>query len=335
MARRGNGRASLFWTIYNAGKFRGVPVLQRTRNDLDAHGTFLDLPRLEDEDDVAYWKRLGSVLPLRAGSNQEGLVHGITRELGLEEKIGIKVVPVYLGTKWLAPAPYVEVTATSLVLYSAYYGADSDSNVIDTQIDIFDHGEGYLLEDVVDQVQQSQNFVAELGPLVTGQERANGLMPSSSVEYVLDETVPSSTYFLLRNRDVIPGTVNFSEKDIFQTEVSPTIAANRRGGLTLAFSVNSPVYGTGEYHIEYGSGAVSTSLSPTGNGLVRYGYRDFPWQIRWSPIVVYSLRDADYRDKLFEEEVGVDNQIRDGLVTAEGSEVYNQIFVKSPSLWGR
>jgi hypothetical protein len=332
---RGSGKTSLFWTIYNAGKFRGTPTLQRTRNDLDAHGTFLDLPRLESENDVSYWKRLSSVLPLRAGSNQEGLVHGVTRELGLEEKIGIKIVPVYLGTNWLAPAPYVEVTATSLILYSAYYGSDSTSNVIDTQINIFDHGDGYLLEDVVNQIQQSENFVAELGPLVTGAERANGLVPSSSIEYVLDESVPSSTYFLLRNSDVVPGTVNFSEKDVFQTEVSPAIAANRSGGLSLAFNINSPVSAVGEYHIEYGSGAVSTILSPIGNGVVRYGYRDFPWQARWSPIVVYSLRDTDYRDKLFEDEVGVDNWTRDGLVTAEGSEVYAQIFRKSPSLWGK
>lgn len=329
------GKASLFWVIYNAGKFRGVPLRQKTRNDLDAHGAFLDLPRLEEEDNISYWKRLSSVIPLRAGAHQEGLVHGITRELGLEEKIGLKVTPVYYNNNWAAPAPYVEVTATSLLLYSEYYGDDSDDNVLDTEIDIFEHGDGYLLEDVVNQIQNSEYFLAELGPLVTGAEKANGLVPSSSVQYALGETVPSSTYFLLQNDDIIPGTVNFSEKEVFTSESSPAIATPSSTGITFAFSISSPVSSAGEYHISYPDGAVSCRLSPSGTGYVRYGYRDFPWQIRWSPIVVYSLRDTDYREKLFEDETGVDNWVRDGLVTAEGSEVYKQIFNRSPSLWGK
>lgn len=324
---------SLYWDAENSDKYTGVPTLFRTRNDLDAHGTLLGVNRLPAEENIFYYKRLQSVLPLRGGAEHDGLVHGITRELGLEEGIGIKISPVSSGGRWLAPAPYVKITATNLILYSSY--TDSSTYTLDRSIDIFGHGGGYLLEDLVNQIQSSDYFVAELGSGMTGVEKSNGLFPGSSATVVSKEWVPANTFFTLENLDIIPSTLYFSEKEIFTTELSNALANTQSSGLSLTWVVSDEVTKDGEYHVDYSTGVVTVKQSSSGRGTCRYVYRNFPWYVRWSPIVVYSLRDNNYRSKVFEDEFMTDNSTKDGLTTAEGVEVYTQVFNKSPCLWGK
>ncbi len=326
-------RFSIYWECQNADKFTGVPQRQEFRNDLDAQGTFLDLPRLPAESNHNYFKRLQSVIPLRGGPDHDGLVHGITRDFGLDEKIGIKISPVLSGGKWLAPSPHVDITATAINLYSSY--VDSSDNTLDRSIDIFNHGNGYLIEDVISLIQSSEFFVAETGPGMTGKEKSNGLFPGASVTVINKEWVPASTYFSLQQADIIPGSLYFTEKDIFASEVSNAIASSNSGGLTLTWAVSELVTREGTYYVDYDSGLVSVKTSATGRGTCRYIYRRFPWYVRWSPVVVYSLRDEFYRDEVFETETMLDNVARRSLVSSEGREVYTQIFDRSPCLWGK
>lgn len=323
---------SIYWDVQNADKYTGTPTRSRTKNDLDAHGAFLDLPRLAAESNNSYYKRLQSVVPLRGGADHIGLVHGITRELGLEESIGIKISPVQSGGKWLAPSPHVEITATEIILYSSY--TNEDTNTVDATIDIFNRGNGYLLEDAVSQIQTSEYFVAELGSSMTGQEKTNGLFPGSSCQVISKEWVPANTYFTLEHPDIIPGTLYFTEKDVFTTELSTAIATPSPTGFTLTWAVFEEVTRTGEYYVDYENGIVTVKTSASGRGTCRYVYREFPWYVRWSPIVVYSLRDSVYRTEIFEEETMMDNSVKSGLVNAEGVQVFSQLYEKSPCLWG-
>ncbi len=326
---------SIFWDIQNSSKHTGVPTVLPPSNTLDAHGAFFDLPRLPGESGTSYFKRLQSVIPLRAGSDYEGLVHGTTRELGLEEQTGLKISPVASAGEgaWLAVAPHVEVTSTQVILYSEYYA--DDDYVVDKTIDIFSHGSGYLLSDLVSEINTSGYFLAELGSGVTGNEKSNGLFAGSSTVIIEREWVPASTYFLLEHTDIIPGTLSFTEKTVFQTEISPALVTPLSTGITLAWSVTTPVSSPGEYNVNYEEAIVTSSTSASGRGTARYIYRNFPWRLRWSPVAVYSLRDQDYRTKIFETETMPDGTSRQGLVTSEGSEVYNQIFDKSTCLWGK
>lgn len=350
------GTFSLYWNLQNSGKYTGTPKRQRIRNDLDAHGSFLDLPRLSGEGNQGYYKRLQSVLPLRAGSDHDGLVHGVTRELGLQEKIGIKISPVSSGGSWLAPSPHVEITSTQIILYSSYV-SDTD-NTIDRTIDIFDHGEGYLVEDVISLIQSSEYFVAELGEDMTGQEKSNGLFPGSSSTLVSREWVPANTFFALRNQDIVVGSLYFSEKEVFAKEVSTAVATNLSNadptrsffqsgfsgtdfdfdptaeGLSFTWAITERVTYNGEYFVDYERGLVTVKNSARGRGTCRYLYRNFPWYVRWSPVAVYSLRDDNYRDKVFEDEAMLNNSTQQGLASSEGVEVMTQVFERSPCLWG-
>jgi len=308
---------SMFWEVAVADQYIGTAAEQRTKNDLDAHGTFLDLPRLPREEGVSYIKRLRSVIPLRGGSDQAGLVHGITRELGLDEKVGMKITPIASGSVWLAPSPHVEVTATTLTLYSEYY--NEDNYTVDRTIDIFDQGSGYLMGDLVNQVQLSQYFVAELGPYMTGDEKSNGLIQDSSAVVIEKEWVPGNSYFFLENTDVIETSLFFTEKAVFTTEVASA----------------DLVVAEGDYYVDYPSATVTSYGSASGRSTCRYVYRDFPWRIKWSPVTVYSLRDDNYREKLFESEYMLDGSTRQGVVSDEGSQVYSQVFDRATSLWGR
>jgi len=325
-------RFTIFWDIQNEDKWTGTPVRQASRNDLDSHGSVLDLSRIPEEDNVSYYKRLQSVIPLRAGSDREGLIHGITRELGLEEIIGIKISPASLGGSWTAPAPKVEITATQIILYSTYYS--SSNYTIDTTVDIFDQSGSYLLSDVITSIQASEYFSAELGPYSTGDEKSNGLFQGSSEIVISKEWVPANKYFVLEHDDVVIGSLNFTEKEIFATEISPSVATPVTSGLTLAWSIITPVSSSGEYHVNYDTGIVTSYLSASGGGTCRYAYRDFPFHVRWSPVVVYNLRDDVYREKVFEDENALDDTTKHGVTTAEGSEVYSQVFSKAACLWG-
>lgn len=326
---------SIMFRIETAGVYTGTLEAQRTKNDLDAHGMFLDLRRLPGESGVSYFKRLMSVVPLRAGSNQEGLVHGATRELGLEEKVGIIISPTLLGGVTVAPSPFVEVTATELILYSRYSSSDSSTNVVDRRIDIFGHGDGYLLHDVLLQIQQSAFFTATLGDYTTGYEKSCGLMPTSSNKVIEKEWVPPGTYFRLKNRGIVPGTLTFTEVDVFRSELSPAVAGCSTGpSFSIAFSITTPVVSEGQYYIDYPRGVVTTYTTGSGFGSCRYAFSNFPLRIKWSPVSVYSLRDPIYREKVFEMEEMPDNVERETIVSPEGKEVYDQVFSKSPSLWG-
>jgi len=308
----------LGFTVDVLGKSKTAPVELPTRNLLDEHGNFLDLKRLPGERNDAYYRRLMSVFPLRASSTREGLVHGITRELGLEEAIGLRIMPAINGDgEWIPTAPRVEVSSTKITLYSTYY--DEDNFVIDTEVDIFDHTDVYLLRHVVNKINYSPNFEAELGPHVTGNEIAAGLMGTDSQYLVTDARVPSSRQFFLEHADLVGGSIYFLEKEVFRRQVG----------------TEGEVTEEGTFFVDPARGTVSVYSIPSGAGVARYYYRRFPLYVSWSPITVYSVRDEEYRDRLFETEVGGDNSPQRGVVSYEGSRVYRQIFDKSPCLWGR
>lgn len=350
------GTFSLYWDLQNSGKYTGTPQRQRIKNDLDAQGTFLDLPRLAEESNHNYFKRLQSVIPLRGGPDHDGLVNGIARELGLDNKIGIIISPVSAGTAYSAPSPHVEITATHINLYSEY--VSPTDNTIDKSIDIFNHGDGYLVGDVISEIQSSEFFVADLGADMTGSEKSNGLFPGSSSTVVNREWVPANTFFYLKNSDVLPGSLYFTEKNVFQTELSTFRAVNlaqadpnrsffqsgfsgtdfdfdpTATGLTLTWAITDLVTRPGEYFVDYENGTVIVKTSASGRGTCRYLFRDFPWYVRWSPVVVYSLRDENYKDEIFEVETMLDNSTKQGLAASEGVQVLTQVFERSPCLWG-
>lgn len=313
-------------------KFTGIPTLYHPKNDLDALGASFDLMRLEGEDGSSYWSRLLSVYPQPANSTITGLVNGITRELGLEQYVGIKILPRTIGARYAAANPFVEISTRYCTLYSSY--TDSSTNVIDYQVDITLKSGAYSLQDLVDAINTNSNyFSASLGPVASGDEQARGLLPGASFDIAYREYVPPSKAFLFKNQNIIPGTALFSEQEIFVTQTSP-IEQNPTNAISLACVLSTPVISAGQYYINYKDGIVYSYSTPSGNGYCRYWYRKFPFYVMWSPISVYSMKDSEYLTKVFEQE-SFDDGDRNGIVSYEGSNICQQSFLKSPCLWGK
>lgn len=326
-------KLSFYFEISQGTTYVGTPVQLSNKNDLDNHGVKLDLKRLPRENGVDYYKRLRSVIPLRAGAHQEGLVHGITRELGLEEKTALKITPTTYGDGWLARSPRVDITSTKITLYSQY--EDDGTNVIDVEVDIIEHGDGYLLNDLVETLQVSEYFDISLGSGMTGKEKSLGLIPSSSNKITEDEVIQLTKFYFLDRADVVPGSLSFEDLRVYETEVTPIVNSGLTGtGVTFSFGINTTVGSDGEYYVNYKEGSVLSYLAPAARTKCRYAYRDFPFRVRWAPLAVYNLKEEEYREKVFERETMLDNTSKEALVTAEGKEIYDIIFRKSPSMWG-
>jgi hypothetical protein len=302
------------------------------KSDLDGHGIHLDLPRLENEDGVSYYKRLRSVIPQRGGPHKRGLVAAITRELGYEQKMAIEIEPKTVNGEWIAQSPHVEVTSTKIILYTRY--VSSTDNDIEMELDRYDHGSSYLLNGLMDLLHNSEYFISTLTTYMTGNEESYGLIPETSAKVVRDQVVPPTTFFTLDYQNIIPGTLFFDDNEIFNYEASPEVASLASEGVSMAFSLNQYTTKYGEYYVDYKNGLVRVHSAPVRYERCRYMYRRFPFTIWWSPVAVYSTRDTEYRAKLFETETLPSNETRYGLITDHGRIVYSTAFEKSLSLWG-
>jgi len=320
-----------FGIIITTGSyFYGTPIFYHPRNLLDGHGEMFDLDRLPGEEGVFYKRRLEEAATLRANSTVRGLTYGITRELGLEIKIGLIISPTSTSSEYVASSPFSQVSSTKLSLWENYA-----ADLIDSEIGIFDHNGSYLLSDLVTEINRSKFFVAKLGPYVTGNERSSGLIPSMSRGSKIYK-VPAVNRFLFEHTNIIPGSVFFSEKDIFSKEFSPEIVGGIEPPSLITFTVfiNGGLAEEGDFRINYRKGEVNVYQKPSGMGICRYNFLSFPWYILWSPIEIYSLRDTEYQEKVFESENMPDLTTQNGTLTLEGTQVFREIFRKSPCMWG-
>lgn len=71
-----------------------TPVPHAVFNEFDEQGLLLGLPRLSQEKNAAYKKRLFDVFVHKGGPTYRGLINAVTREVGLEIIEALKVEPV-------------------------------------------------------------------------------------------------------------------------------------------------------------------------------------------------------------------------------------------------
>lgn len=90
-----------------------IPQAFPMNTPLDDLGNFLDLPRLLNESLVSYKARLLSVYAQRANSTYQGVVNGLTRELGLTQSKGIRInlKSLFTGT---IPSGHITLTTSTL-----------------------------------------------------------------------------------------------------------------------------------------------------------------------------------------------------------------------------
>ncbi len=292
------------------GTLTPVPVF----NELDDFGLLLGLPRLPSERNPAYKQRLLGVFAQRASSVYRGLINGITRELGLELFDAIRIIPLESGGVFLATNPAVMFNETKVFLYE-----DFENNILDRTIDRFDQdGIAFFLIDLVAAINASAFFSASIETGVDTHTRSMTILNQSSHIFVSEEVVQISTRLELENTNIVAGSIFFSDRIIFETQVDTEAEVDTKG----------------EFFVDHKKGLVVVFDTPTPDITVRYQHLRSPMICKASPVIIHNMQDDDFKVKLFEQVLTDAGTFDNGLVTSLGADIINELLSVFPLNWG-
>jgi hypothetical protein len=301
--------------LASVGSVRVTPIRKDIVNHFDDHGDILGLDRIPGESNVAYRERLNDVYVHRGDTTYEGLINNLAREFGMlrQNALVIDVKRNSAGNP-IASNPRVDITASEVILYSNWQSYDNYT--IESTINIYDHtSSAYYLSGLVTAINESSYYSASFASGIRSNIHSATLVRGNT-HRKSEEAILSGNQHLFDNSLVITGSVWFSDKNVYGTEVfvDPTT--------------------DGEYYINYNNGYVLSSSLPGGNGTCGYFYAEFPWTVDASPIQVYSLHDEEFTKKLFTQETLASGETTNALPNAEGSEIYHQLFKETNVFWG-
>lgn len=294
----------------------GPSVKQNIFNELDEIGLLLGQPRILGERNADYKLRLSKVFSERASSTYRGLINGITRGLGLSMFDAIEITPVESGGEFVATNPGVIISEAYVYLYE-----DIDAGVdgLDIQIDRYEKtGTAFHLGDLIDRINESVYFTATLCDGANEFSRSMTIVNQKSHIQVPSETIHSSTKFQLENGNIIIGTLFFSDRIRFLTEVEN----------------DTDVIRSGQYHVNYKNGIVTVFDVPSPNTTVRYEYLRIPMICKASPVILHNMQSPDFKVKMFEQVTADDGTEVNGLATALGADLINELLSVYPVYWG-
>ena len=284
-------------------------------NQYDEHGLTLSLNRLEGETNWEYKRRLMDTMVHTANSSYQGMVHGITRELGLALSQPVIINPkTDADGRFLAPDPYIRFEGAYLYLYSDYA-----SDRLDWAIDRYEAGGNYEhMVRMVDFINTTAFFEASIFPGFDHYARSMTLINQSNRVLVLGEPVQASTRFKLDHGHLVRHSMTFNDRSTFKTEVSSVDLVNAAG----------------KFHIDYHNGIVSVGSIPEHELSVRYKYTEYPFKPIASPVIVCDITNDNFRAKMFRQ-VQLDNgTYAHGLPREVGVDIINELLSVVPMYWG-
>jgi hypothetical protein len=292
-----------------------TPHSKSTWNEFDEHGLLLGLARLPEEKNWEYRRRLFDVFAHRANSSYRGLVHGITRELGLELLNPIAINPkVDINGNFLATDPFIKFDGVYVYLYSDYA-----NELLDYKIDRWDAGGNYEhLGRFVDLINTTSFFEASFNPVGDPWVPTMTILNQSNRIKVKVETIPASNRFKLAHEHVVAESITFSNISNYRLEVSNS----------------SDVITNGRYWIDYRKGIVYSYGIPDIGTSISYEYIGYPFQPLASPIVLADINNDNFKVKMFQQILLDDGTYTNGLPTELGVDFINELYSVYSSLWG-
>lgn len=282
-----------------------IPEPHSVFNEFDSQGLLLGLPRLRLERNPEYKWRLLDVFVHRASSTYEGLIYGITRELGLKVIEALRIVPDPFLTM-----PAVIFEGTLCTLYS-----DFENGVVVGQFDRFEiDGGSYTLSELITNINATGSFTATLLDDAYGEDRSMTIFNQTSVEIVVQEELSGKgARVKLDNENLIPGTIGITSSNLVERVYSQT-------------ELNSP----GRYYIDLEAGLILTTVAPEPGSLIRYQWRNDDFVVEASPVIIHNLQSDNFKSKMFEE---VASGVY-GRPTVLGADIINELLTVFPSSWG-
>jgi hypothetical protein len=284
-------------------------------NELDSQGLFLGLPRISEERNPAYKARLLDVFVNRSSSTQQGLIHGITRELGLavSEVMTVKNVLDGNGDPVL-PFPATVFEETKCTLYSDF----GEGTVLKT-IDRFEtSGIAWTLTELAAEINATGSFTATLDPDAIGNQRSMTIFNQSSVKFSLNEYISGKGHRIkLEHENIVLDSI---------TVVSDNVLRRVDAEVDLVYP--------GDYTIDRKAGFLITNVIPMSGSRIRYQYREDTMIFKASPVIMHNIQSADFQTKMYEQEIDEDGNTINGTPTILGADIVNELLSVFPSNWG-
>lgn len=293
----------------------GTQIPKTVWNQYDEHGLVVSLNRLEGETNWEYRRRLTDSMVHVANSSYRGIVHGLTRELGLALSQPVLINPRTDGDgRFLAADPYIRFDGAYVYLYSDY-----KNNRLDWAIDRHEAGGNYEhLVRLVDFINTTAFFEAAILPGFDHYTRSMSLMNQSNRVLVPGETIPASTRFRLNNSRIVRNSLTFTDRLMFKNEMTSADLVDDRG----------------QYHIDYHNGIVTVGAVPESDISVRYQYTTYPFKPIASPVIVCDITNDNFRSKMFQQIQLDDGTYAHGIPKEVGVDIINELLTVVPMYWG-
>jgi len=291
-----------------------TPQLHHVFNELDHHGVFLGLKRLEGERNAQFKCRLLDVFVNKPNSTYRGLINAITRELGYSITETIKVSSVLSGGEVLYPNSVIEFKDTKCYLYEDY-----TTGTPTLSLDRFDtDSSSYTVSGLISNINDSGIFTVE-GLEYDNDQRALTIFNQSTLGIITSEDISSQGIKVnLAHKRAIPGTVFFTSSNLYNEVLAEGL-------------VRRP----GDYYIDYINGIIVTGSVPVPGSYIRYQYHQNPCTFLSSPVILHNIQSDDFKTKMFEQVLQEDGTYANGLPTPYGADIVNGILSVHPANWGK
>lgn len=214
---------------------------------------------------------------------------------------------VYDGDEPLAADPYVEIINDQLNLYSEFA-----NNVIDLSLDISEYGSYKFIQNVVDEINNSDYFSVTHYNDAYAFKKSCFLLKGNTNRFITYESVRGSKSNRLKH-----GLI----KDIYPNSSEFLIEKNSLDLINEA----------GDYYIDYINGVVFTYDDFQGN--ISYSYSQFPYDCFYSNVNAISLQDSGIASL-------IQNSTTDNLfaikytgISSKGEEILAELYKVAPYFW--
>lgn len=296
---------------------RKTPRAHHVFNAFDEHGVTLGLKRLKEERNAAYKCRLLDVMVHRAGPTYLGLVHGITRELGLSIFDAIQVTcKTDSEGQFLLDNPAIVFDGNLCTLIS---DASPDNFTIYQEIDRYDpRGDAFTLSGLVGVINATAYFEAELADGVDPFARSMMIHNQTTAGIISSEDISTAANRIkLANENIVSGSLAVFSPNLFE-QVSSEIELVKAG----------------QYYVDLDAGTILCYESPVPGSLVRYIYLEESQVITASPVILHDLQQDPFRKKLFDRAYDVLGEEYDGPPSLKGIDIINELYGVVPTYWG-
>ena len=308
--------------------FLGDKEYQVLSNNVDESGQFervvidteiYDIPVGTDFYIEACWTRDSFVgLSLESSNNNFVVTSNSSNSIVVDSSYFFNIKQERLSL--VANRPRLVVSSSRIILYKDF--VHNSNYQLDKIIEIKDSG--LTQNKVIKDINSSRFFEARDLLPYNVEVYAKTFRQQDSDVHIQNEVIPISKSFRFENGKVKEGSIKFSQEGTFFREVR-----------NLEESINGPFF-----YVNHKAGVIRSKRVPSeSDGAVSYIYKDFPFRIESSPVIITSFSDPDAQRILFTQtEKKEYNDVRDKYMSTQPKsdmiEYVAELLSESKELWG-